>query len=190
MKNFLVLFLVLFTIVLHAQKENIDAKIIFKDGTEQNSKIKFRVNMFWSDLIDESSVAFKDVLVMDQNGKLIKTPSSLIQRIEFIDLKNKKRVFASRPEYKYLVEMLFEGKKLQWVRYYNIHSYDGSTQQTDYFHKPKMKTVALGVFSNNRKKLKELTGDRPDLIPLIEKINFDKLKEEALIEILQKYEEV
>lgn len=172
-----------------AQKENIDAKITFKDGTEKSSKIKFRVNMVWNDLIDESSVAFKNVLIMDQNNEFVKVPSSTIQKIEFTDLKNKKRVFVSHLEYKYLVEMIFDGKKIMWIRDYDIHGYDGSTQQTDFFHKGNMKRIALGIFTNNRKKLKELTNDRPDLIPLIEKINYDKLKDEDLIQVLLKYEE-
>lgn len=45
--------------------------------------------------------------------------------------------------------------------------------------------VGLGLFSNSRKKLKELMYDRPDLFQLIEQINYNRLKDEQLIEVLK-----
>ncbi len=188
MKKFLVLFLVITSFWSAAQSNgNIDSKIVFNDGTILNTKVKFRVNMFWSDLIDEASITGKKIAVID-NDKVTKLLASDIESIEFTDLKNNQRTFKRLPDYKTLVEILYNGKIL-WYRVYYTNMYDGSTQQSDFMKKGNDKEIALGMFSNRRKKLKSLMSDRAELEPMIEKINYDKLKEEEVIELLKKYDE-
>ena len=188
MKKVIVLFIFILHSFFYAQSKDIDCKIKFVDGKELNAKIRFKVNLFWSDLIDESSIAYKTIQLIDKNGEISKTPSINFNKIEFIDLKNKKRVFIRMPEYDGLVELIYAGK-IKWVRYYYPHGYDRSTQQADHFYKEGFKMVGLGLFSNSRKKLKELMYDRPDLFQLIEQINYNRLKDEQLIEVLKKYDE-
>ena len=188
MKKVIVLFIFILHSFFYAQSKDIDCKIKFVDGKEINTKIRFKVNLFWSDLIDESSIAYKTIQLIDKNGEISKTPSINFNKIEFIDLKNKKRVFIRMPEYDGLVELIYAGK-IKWVRYYYPHGYDRSTQQADHFYKEGFKMVGLGLFSNSRKKLKELMYDRPDLFQLIEQINYNRLKDEQLIEVLKKYDE-
>lgn len=187
MKKFFLILLISISNLLLAQKENIDSKIIFKDGTELNTKIKFRVNMFANDQIDESSVAFKNVLIMDKNNKFVKTPSSIIQRIDFTDLKGIERHFVKMPDYKNLVEVKYDGK-IKWYKLYDIHAYDRSTTVQDYLYIGD-KSYFFSILKNNPKKLKEFFSNRTDLFPLIEKINYNRLNEEDLYSLLKKYDE-
>ena len=55
-----------------------------------------------------------------------------------------------------------------------------------YRGKNDVKEPAIGTV---QKKLKELMYDRPDLFQLIEQINYNRLKDEQLIEVLKKYDE-
>lgn len=189
MRYLLCFFVLLSSHCLIAQKGIIDTKIIYKDGTEKNARVKFLTNWMWRDLIEESSIAFKSIPIVDENNKVKNISSSLVQKLEFVDLKGKSRTFVSHPQYKYLVEEIYDGKRIKWFRVYSISSYDHTTHQHNHLLKKYNKTVVLGVFSNNKKKLKELTKDRSDLIPLIDNINFDRLVEEDLIEVLKKYDE-
>ena len=95
MKKLIFIFSFLSFILNFGQSENIDSKVTFVDGKEINTKIRFKVNLFWSDLIDESSIAYKTIQLIDKNGEISKTPSINFNKIEFIDLKNKKVITLS-----------------------------------------------------------------------------------------------
>lgn len=170
-----------------AQKSEIDSKIIFKDGRTLNAKIPFRVNLIWTDLIDETTISDKKVSILE-NGKKIKYHSSEIQSIEFIDLKNKRRFFVHVDDYREtLMEQVYDGK-IKWYRNYYRNGFDGSKQKADVLYKDNNRLV-LSILQNNRKKLKALTVDKPELESLIDKINYDKLKDEDLLNVLKKYDE-
>lgn len=87
-----------------------------------------------------------------------------------------------------MVELLYDGQKIKWVRAYRRHGYDGSTLTSDVLFKGDIRQP-LNLFVNNRKKLKELMADKPELEPLIENINYNRLKDEDLINLLKKYDE-
>lgn len=175
--------------VSFAQSGDIKSKITFQDGKEQIVKVRYRVNTIWKDLIDESSIAYGKIGILDTiNNKVNRISTDNIQKIEFTDLKNKYRIFIRMPEYKNLVEQIYLGK-IKWVRFYYPHGYDRSTQQADHLYKVGSKMVGLSLFVNNRKKLKELMSDRPDIFPMIEQINYNRFKDEQLISVLEKYDE-
>jgi len=180
-------FFVFISIISFGQKVQINSKVTMNDGRMIETKIPFRVSMIDSTLVNILSIVEKKVVLLE-NGKKIKYPASEIKKIEFTDLKNKSRIFVHIPDYqKTLVEQLYDGK-ISWYRGYYTHGFDGSVQQSDILYKNDIKQV-LSIFVNNRKKLKELMADKPELESLIENINYNRLKEQDLIDLLKKYDE-
>lgn len=188
MKNLLALFLFVYSLSF-AQKSDIESKITFIDNRIVNAKIPFRTNLFESDQIDEITLSDKKVKILE-DGKMVKYPAPEIQKIEFTDLKNKPRTFIYFPSEstKTLVELVYDGKKIKWVKAYRRHGYDGSTLVSDVLFKGDIRQP-LNILVNNRKKLKRLMVEKPELEPLIENINYNRLKEQDLIDLLKKYDE-
>lgn len=172
-----------------AQKSEIDSKITFNNDQVLNAKIPFITNLFDGNQIDEITLADKTIKILE-DGKKVKYPASEIKKIEFTDLKNKPRIFVYFPaeSSKTLIEELYNGNKIKWFRSYQRHGYDGSTLSTDILYKGNIRQV-LNILTNNRKRLKVLMADKPELEPLIENINYNRLKEEDLINVLKKYDE-
>lgn len=172
-----------------AQKSEIDSKITFNDNRILNAKIPFITNLFDKNQIDEITLADKNIKILE-NGKKIKYSASEIKKIEFTDLKSKPRVFIYFPleSSKTLVELFYDGQKIKWLKAYRRHGYDGSTLTLDILYKGEVRQP-MSLFVNNRKKLKELMADKPELEPLIENINYNRLKEQDLIDLLKKYDE-
>ncbi|MEJ5050119.1 hypothetical protein WH221_09770 [Chryseobacterium culicis] len=188
MKNLLALFLFIYSISF-AQKSQIESKVTFSDNRTVDAKIPFITNLFDSNQIDEITISDRKVKILE-NGQAIKYQPSEIQKIEFVDLKGKPRVFIYFPleSTKTLVELVYDGRKIKWLKAYRRHGYDGSTLTSDVLYKGDIRQP-LSLFVNNRKKLKELTADKPELEPLIENINYNRLKEEDLIDLLKRYDE-
>jgi len=172
-----------------AQKSDIQSTITFNDDHVLNAKIPFITNLFDGNQIDEITLADKNIKILE-DGKKIKYSAAEIKKIEFTDLKNKPRVFVYFPaeSSKTLVEELYNGNKIKWFRSYHRHGFDGSTLVTDVLYKGNVRQ-AMSILINNRKKLKALMADKPELEPLIENINYNKLREEDLIDVLKKYDD-
>jgi hypothetical protein len=189
MKKVIVLFIFILHSFFYAQSKDIDCKIKFVDGKELNAKVRFRVSMFYENEIYENSITQKNVVFVNEKGKKEKHLFNEFKSIEFIDLKGKERIF-ERPIEKYgLFELIYEGKKIKWYRDYNENMYDHSQGSYEIIVKSPNEYVFLDFLTNNRKKLKEIMYDRPDLFQLIEQINYNRLKDEQLIEVLKKYDE-
>ena len=189
MKKVIVLFIFILHSFFYAQSKDIDCKIKFVDGKELYAKVRFRVSMFYENEIYENSITQKNVIFVNEKGKKEKHLFNEFKSIEFIDLKGKERIF-ERPIEKYgLFELIYEGKKIKWYRDYNENMYDHSQGSYEIIVKSPNEYVFLDVLTNNRKKLKEIMYDRPDLFQLIEQINYNRLKDEQLIEVLKKYDE-
>lgn len=186
MKNLIYIF-VFFSIFTFGQKTDINSKITFTDGRVLEAKIPFTVNIFYSDLINELSISGKKITVLE-NGKKIKYEASNIERIEFTDLKNINRTFVHTSGFeKTLIEKLYDGK-IKWYRSFYANGYDHSKKIADILVKNDTKEV-LSILSNNKKKLKNLMADKPELEALIEKVNYNRFNEEDFLELLKKYDE-
>jgi hypothetical protein len=188
MKNLFALFLFIYSISF-AQKSEIESKITLSDNRVVNAKIPFKTNLFDSDQIDEITLSDNNIKILE-NEKAVKYPASEIQKIEFTDLKNKPRTFIYFPaeSTKTLVELIYDGKKIKWIKAYRRHGYDGSTLVSDVLFKGDIRQP-LSILVNNRKKLKQLMVEKPELEPLIENINYNRLKDQDLIDLLKKYDE-
>ena len=189
MKKFLFILSFFCFILGLSQSTVIDSKVTFVDGKKTNAKIRFRISFIYENEIYENSITQKNVVFVNEKGKKEKHLFNEFKSIEFIDLKGKERIF-ERPIEKYgLFELIYEGKKIKWYRDYNENMYDHSQGSYEIIVKSPNEYVFLDVLTNNRKKLKEIMSDREDLFPLIEEINYNRLKDEQLIELLKKYDE-
>ena len=189
MKKILFILSFFYFILGFSQSAVIDSKITFVDGKELNSKIRFRKSFFYENEIYENSITQKYVVLINEKGKKEKHLFNEFKRVEFTDLKGKVRIF-ERPIEKFaLYELIYNGKKIKFYRDYTENMYDHSQGSYEIIVKNQNEYVFLDFLTNNRKKLKEIMSDRSDLFPLIDKINYNKLKDEDLIEILKKYDE-
>ncbi|MGS0748737.1 hypothetical protein [Halpernia sp. GG3] len=186
MKKF-ILFFSLISSFVYSESEYINSKITFNDGHELNTKILFDTNRYHEVYLDEQSITGLNIKTGDKGIRYENNPSSDIKRVEFIHLQNKPRIFKSNPNFRGLVEVKLEGK-ISWCRTYSNNTYGSTTQIGDYLQKGDKKFV-LNLFSDNKKNLEELTSDKPELASSIDEINYNKFKDEDLLEILKKYNE-
>ena len=68
----------------YSQGKYVKSKITFNDGKELNTKIKFHVNLFQDNLIDEQSLIGKKITTGDEDTKDVKYLSSDIKSIVFM----------------------------------------------------------------------------------------------------------
>lgn len=174
MKRILITFYLAFNGVMSYAQINKNAIII----TKQNDTIRTSIK------VDLASSVFrkKDSLIAGSyfdsrirfsfptDKKFIK--SEEVKYLEF-ELDSNKVVFVSKdqvPEIKAnrnLIQQVAIGK-LNWYRSYYYLNYTENT--TDYFFLTGQPAFSGSLFTNSKKKLKEITADRPDLAPMIENI--------------------
>ena len=172
-----------------AQSTNIDAKITFVDGKELSSKIRFRPSIFYENEIYENSITQKYVVLINEKGKKEKHLFNEFKRIEFTDLKGKTRIF-ERPIEKFgLFELIYDGKKMKWCRDYTENMYDHSQDYYELLYKNPEQYDTFNLLTNYKKRLKELTSDRQDLVSEIEACNFFNNTYECFKKIVEKYNE-
>lgn len=163
------------------EKKIIRAEIINVNGHTLKTYIKVTTNLFDSKLINELSI-LKNIKTIS-NNLITKVEAKELKSLRFIDLKNKERLFLSNS--KEMVELLFDGK-IRWFRLYFQDS-SGSVSAFDFMTNIETKQNAnLGLFNSKRKKIKEITLSRPDLISMIEN---SEMNDENILEILKKFNE-
>lgn len=189
MKKFFLILLISICNLILAQKENIDAKIIFSDGRVSNAKIPFRTSIFHSNEIYENSITQKKIFLINADNKKEKHLFSEFKSIEFVDLKGKTRLF-ERPIEKFgLFELVNDGKNIKWYRDYTENAYDHSQDSYDIFIRNDGKYEFFNLFTNYKKKLKELTSDKKELADFIDNCNFFNNTNPCLQEVFKKYNE-
>ncbi|WP_332028712.1 hypothetical protein [Kaistella sp.] len=189
MKRILSLLSFFLFILSFSQKAEINAKILFADGTDSNAKILFRKSIFYENEIYENSITQKNIFLINDAGKKEKHLFNKFRRIEFVDLKGQKRVF-ERPLEKFgMFELIQDGPKMKWYRDYTENSYDHSQGSIDILIKNDGKYEMFSILTNYKKKLKELTSDMPVLAEFIENCNFFNNTNSCLQEVFKKYNE-
>ena len=183
MKKLSILFLLISSFAF-AQVVYVPSKITFKNGKVMDAKILFGIKRGNVDVLDEHDITDVFIRTGEKNGKYVKYPVADVKQVEFVDLQNRKRTFKWVAAYRNLVEVKYQGK-ISWYRLFS--RLDNTTQMTDYLQKGNDQRIVLSLFSDNKKNLEALTSDKPELVPLIEKINYNNFKEEDLLEVLKKY---
>lgn len=163
------------------EKKQVRAEIITINGDTIKTHIKVTTNMFNAKLINELCII--ETIKSISNDIIIKYNSKDITSLRFMDFKDVERLFVSNG--KQMVELLFDGK-IRWFRLFYQDS-SGAVSAFDYMINADLKKNAnLGLFNSKVKKIKELTVNRPDLIPLIENMKMD---DENILILLKKYNE-
>ena len=165
-------------------QKNIDAIIIKNNNDTISSKIKIYTNIFYKNIINESSF-YKSLILVDENGKKKdKIKASNVKELKFTDLEGKEKTYLNGG--KYLKELVYNGKKIKWYRDILQNMYDGSIQYVDYLIDNNGNEYKMGLFNNLKKKLLEATKSKPELATEIENT---KLTYENILIILKKYDE-
>ena len=162
----------------------LDATIIKNNNDTINSKIKIFTNIFYKNLINESSF-YRTVILVDENGKKIEKIKAIdIKELKFTDLEGQNRIYLNGG--KALKQLVYDGKKIKWYRNISQNLYDGSIQYFDYLIDNEGKEYKMGLFNNSKKKLIEATKSNPELENEIENT---KMTYENILLILKKYDE-
>ncbi len=189
MKNtFLLVLLILFNqLFCIGQSSTLSVKVILTNNDTLIEKIRVQTNLFHHDLLNELSVN-KRIIVVDTFNKRGIIKATDIKKMTFTDFKQKERTFIGVFWGSYdntLKELLYDGK-IKWYKEYNRNNYDGSAVVINIFVDEKNEMVRIGLFTNIKKKLKELTKSKSALIELIDNT---KLTDENILMILKKYDE-
>ena len=187
-KNTFYLFFLFISIMNYAQSVDIESKITFINGKEINSKIRFRTSFIYENSIYETSITQKNIILINDNDKKEKIQSAEVKKIEFKDLKGKQRIF-QRPTDKFifLCELIYDGKILKWYKSYSENNFDHSDIVSDILINDKEIYQVFNILTNNKKRLKEITSDKPELLPIIEKFNFNRKADECFKEVVEIY---
>ena len=189
MKRILSLLSIFLFILSFAQKAEINAKILFADGTASNAKILFRKSIFYENEIYENSITRKNIFLINDANRKEKHLFNKFKRIEFVDLKGQTRVF-ERPLEKFgMFELIQDGPKMKWYRDYTENVYDHSQGSLEVWIKSDGKYEIFSILTNHKKKLKELTSDMPVLAEVIDNCNFFNNTNPCLQEVFKKYNE-
>lgn len=183
--SLLLVFFLVFNISF-AQKY-VDATIIKSNNDTINSKIMVSGALFNSKNIDIRSF-YNNVFLVDNNLEF----TNKIKTKDIKELTIKDDGFGNSFKFinkKGLLEqVLYDGKKIKWIRSFTTNLYDGSLSSTDYIVNEKNEIVKLGGLGSKRKaKLKEVTMTKPVLASEIDKL--ETYDVEAVKKLLQKFEE-
>lgn len=166
---------------LNAQIE-IDAKIVLMNNDTLKTKIDVYANIFALDNISELSI--NRVVRTIVNRSIVKLKAENIKQMSFTDLKGNKRLFVQKNEA--LQELKFNGK-IKWFRDYRRNAYDGTTAIFDLMINEFGEIIEIGTLTmSRRKKIKEITKHKPELIPFIDDM---KINDENYLKVLTKYDE-
>jgi hypothetical protein len=182
-----ILTLLLFTISAFCfSQKYVDAVIIKSDNDTIKSKMKVSTNIFYKNLIDEKSF-YRVLLLLDENDKKKEKIKAIeVKKLLFTDFEGKQRIYVSVG--KTLGQLMFDGKKIKWIRDILVNAYDGSVSYSDYLVDKSGEEYRFnGLFLNPRKRLIEATKSKPELATLI--TDTDRFSDENVLNILQKYDE-
>jgi hypothetical protein len=172
MEKITILFIIFLNTNIFAQK-TIPTQIIFKnnDTLQTNLRIPFNPGL-------------NKIYIVDENGKNNTLKKDEIKLLKYIYFNEKKITF--RDDGKGLNQILFDGKKLKWYRITNLNLYDGSVMNTEYIENKNNDVVKIGVYKKSKNELKLITENKQEISTLIDE---NKITEEFILEILQKYDE-
>ena len=154
-----------------SQTSKVAATLVINNNDTIKGEVKVWLNLFDRKLINELSFHRRTWLAKDD--EFIKISSKKIYYLEFVDFKEKQRIFVSDkvipnfPDKGLLFERIVEGR-LSWYKEYLQNRYDGSIVTIDHFCLENEEPVTLRLFANRKKRLKELTQEFPQLIEFID----------------------
>jgi|GEM_PF-1036725 len=182
-KFYLLLTLFIFSFT-NAQIREIPAVIINQNNDTIKTNILVAVNIFDKTLINELSI-IKKIRFIDSIGNKNTIFAKEINKITFVDLKNKNRTFKFDGKNQ-LREIIYEGKiKVYYT--YSANAYDGSIITKFDFYDENEEKVNVGPFNIFFKKaLKKLVKENPELVKIIDESNLTY--EETIILVLTKFE--
>lgn len=161
-------------------EKKVYAQIIFKDGDTLNTYIKVIIPFNEIDKLSEVSLNRTVTAVI--GGEKVKYGAEKIKSLRIADFYFRDRKFVLQS--KRLVEVMYDGK-IKWYRDYIKSIKDDVIRSYDFLVNDEMNTLVNLGFFNNRKKLKEITSSRPDLITFIDSMDVD---DKNIMILMEKFE--
>ncbi|SHK01724.1 hypothetical protein [Epilithonimonas mollis] len=180
--------------VLSFSQKTVDAKIITMANDTLNVKVKVVTNMFDPNLIYGSNFNTK-IKTIGADGKKTNIEASQVQSLSYTDYNGKEHFFINNSQdKKSLMEILYNGNVLQWLRAYNAVA--GGESASDFiFNKETSKGIGVAYFTGLPKtKLKEFFADEPEMFSFIEEVKTSSLRnadnniDNVMASIIKKYE--
>jgi len=171
--------------IVFSQKNYSDAVLIDIKNDTINCKIKINYNFLNKKYLDDAEY-FKGVTIVNEEGNTgEKIPAIYIKQVSFVDIFGIERVYLNNGVY--FKQLLFNGSKIKWFRTMTYELFDGPKFK-EYLIDNEGKITNLELFYV-KKRLKEATLSKPELVAEINKINIWKYGGKDILNILKKYEE-
>jgi hypothetical protein len=171
--------------IVFSQKNYSDAKLIYINNDTIDRKIGINYNFLNKKYLDDAAY-FKGVTIVNEYGNTVeKTPAIYIKQVSFVDIFGIERVYLNNGVY--FKQLLFNGSKIKWYRTMTYELFDGPKFK-EYLIDNEGKITNLELFYV-KKRLKEATLSKPELVAEINKINIWKYGGKDILNILKKYEE-
>ncbi len=171
--------------IVFSQKNYSDAVLIDIKNDTINCKIKINYNFLNKKYLDDAEY-FKGVTIVNEEGNTVeKMPAIYIKQVSFVDIFGIERVYLNNGVY--FKQLLFNGSKIKWFRTMTYELFD-SPKFKEYLIDNEGKITNLELFYV-KKRLKEATLSKPELVAEINKINIWKYGGKDILNILKKYEE-
>ncbi|WP_346237114.1 hypothetical protein ABDK00_012225 [Niabella insulamsoli] len=179
-KFLLVAFLALVSITGKSQNNSVDATLVKIGGDTLRGKMMVYPTLFSKNQINEISFIKTVQFENNQGDKKIKIKAPDIQSLSFVDFTGEPRRYINNG--RLLQRLMYDGKT-KWLRRIAQNLYDGSLVYNERFVSETGEV--FDVKFDFKKKLKALTQQKPELADEIEKM---KLKDDAILNILRKYD--
>lgn len=174
MKFYLSVFLFFYSFIVFSQ-QTVDTQIILKNKDTLNTKLIIPFNP------GDNYFSIKN-----KNDKKERIDKRLISSLSY--LFNGKEINFDTSEDGIFRQIVFKGKRINWYRMTSNDIYDSSVSNQDIITNFKGNTVKIRVYKKSKDALKEITENIPEINNYIDSIQ--KLDEEKIIDILQKYEDI
>jgi hypothetical protein len=171
--------------IVFSQKNYSDAKLIYINNDTIDCKIGINYNFLNKKYLDDTAY-FRGVTIVNDEGNTIeKIPAIYIKQVRFTDIFNMERVYLNNGVL--FKQLRFNGVKLKWYRTMTEDLWNGPSFQ-EYLIDNEGKITKLELL-RIKKRLKEATLSKPELVAEINKINIWKYGDKDILNILKKYEE-
>lgn len=171
--------------IIFCQKNYSDAKLLYINSDTIYCKIKINYNFLNKKYLDDAAY-FGGVTIVNEEGiKVEKIPAKYIKQVSFVDIFGIERVYLNNGVY--FKQLYFNGSKIKWFRTMTYELFDGPKFK-EYLIDNEGKITNLELFYV-KKRLKEATLSKPELVAEINKISIWTYGHEDILNILKKYEE-
>lgn len=185
-KTYFSIICLFFISIVFCQKNYSDAKLIYNINDTIDCKIRINYNFLNKKYLDDAEY-FKGITIVNEEGNTVeKIPAMYIKQVSFVDIYGIERVYLNNGAY--FKQLYFNGLKIKWFRTMTVDLWNGPSFQ-EYLINKNGRIFAMESL-RIKKRLKEATISKPELVSLIDSISiWQKNIDDDILKVLKKYEE-